>query len=216
MQPQRPDVRTLLQDTLAGDRQAFDELYKVLAGPFQEIARGLTRQDADRANLFQELWLHLLKKGDQAPRDSPEHCWYWVLRVARNCGLDCARQLAARRPRSLEVAEESGFVPAQRREESVLLSFWEDVENLLGQLDPNEQEVIKRRRQGLEFHQIAEALNWPLATAYGRYCRALSKLRDVLREKYPDEFEAPATTDDSSPIDGEPPTGPREPTHELP
>ena|SRR5215213_8761794 len=118
-------------------------------------------------------------------RQSPEHAAAWLYRVVKHRALNVARGDRRRRER------ESRAMAERLRASEHPVAFGGDeviaATDALVQLESGERELVIMRIWGnLTYEEIGVALNISTATAYRRYERALTKLRNIL--------ESPCTT----------------------
>jgi RNA polymerase sigma factor (sigma-70 family) len=118
-------------------------------------------------------------------RQSPEHVVAWLYRVVKHRALNAARGDRRRRER------ESRAMAARFSDHEHPIAFGDDelvaATKALVQLEWEERELVIMRIWGnLTYEEIGAALNISTATAFRRYERALTKLRNFL--------ESPCTT----------------------
>jgi RNA polymerase sigma-70 factor (ECF subfamily) len=166
----------LIQRAGAGDRGAFEALYRRYAGPVFGLAlRRLgdhTRAEDAVQETFASVWrsarTYKPERGPGAP---------WLFAVARNAIVDRSR---ARGETPADVpdqpADEPG--PSERAEQS--WTAWR-VHRALGELPEREREVISLAYwSGLSQSEVADFLGIPLGTVKTRTRNALQRLADVL------------------------------------
>jgi RNA polymerase sigma-70 factor (ECF subfamily) len=118
-------------------------------------------------------------------RQSPEHVIAWLYRVVKHRALNAARGDRRRRERESRAMAER-FPEAEQpatfgRDETIAAT------DALVQMEPGERELVVMRIWGnLTYEEIGAALNISTATAYRKYERALTALRNIL--------ESPCTT----------------------
>lgn len=136
--------------------------------------------------VFLKLWRHWSKI-------DPERLEAWLMRVTRNASYDLLRRrrtagqvvLEPADEATVERAEAGGPDPAQRAENR-------DFRRLLRAAvarvaEPYRSVLVLREIQGLKYREIAAALETPLNTVRVYLHRGRRKLREELREVYPDE-----------------------------
>jgi RNA polymerase sigma-70 factor (ECF subfamily) len=169
----------LIQRVAAGDRAAFEELYRRYTRPVLGLA---LRRLGDRGraedalqDAFAAVWR---SAGSFDPARGAGGAWLYT--VARNAIVDGAR----RRPEpALPAFEEpSGERGPDERAEASWVSW--RVHRALGTLPEHERTVIELAYwRGLSQSEIAAALGVPLGTVKTRTRSALSRLADALEEE---------------------------------
>jgi RNA polymerase sigma-70 factor, ECF subfamily len=162
---------TLLARFRDGDGVALDAL---LARYEQEVFQflvGLLRDHHRAEDALQETFVRALEKGTDV---DPDHLRGWLFTVAYHQAM-----LVRRRERGQ--AEALPELAAPDADPGELAGRSDDarrLRQLLGQLPPAQQEVIRQRvYEGKRFRDIAEALGCPLNTALARMHEGLKRLR---------------------------------------
>ena len=174
----------LVEAAVSGSREAFDELVRRHQAAIVSLVRALTAGRADAEDLAQEVFVRAWRslrgfRGDSAFRT-------WLHRVA----INVVRTNQSRRARLLRV-----FVPfggtrdddAPREvadaDEGVdeALARRQIVERALATLpDELRLAVTLRDLQGLDYKEIAAALDLPIGTVESRIFRARQRLKPLL------------------------------------
>jgi RNA polymerase sigma-70 factor (ECF subfamily) len=172
---------------LAGDktRQRFEEVALPHLDAAYNLARWLTRNDADAADVVQEAFLRALTYFEGYRGENPRA---WLLMIVRNT---CYRWLERNRPAKVipispenEAAVESaaglgepGLDPEAlvgRKRDAALLN------ELIEQLPPLFREVlILREVEDLAYRDISEVLGVPIGTVMSRLARARGLLKEA-------------------------------------
>jgi RNA polymerase sigma-70 factor (ECF subfamily) len=170
-----PDAEMIARVLVADDRAAFGELVRRHQSAVRRYLRHLTRGDAALADdlaqeTFLTAWRGLPRFQGQATFST------WLLGIARN---QCRNALRRRRetvPATvLEIPDESAPSPAH------LVALGHDLAGALGQLDPDEQEVLYLfYQQGLTHTEISGLLGRPPGTVKTHLARGKDKLRQLL------------------------------------
>lgn len=172
------DDRLLVDRVRAGDVGAYDLLVARYADRIHAMLRNLVGGDADAAaELTQEAFVRAFSRLDQFAGGSSFYTWLW--RLARNRALDL---LARRRPRSADLQEGAWAAdapaPGDRMAGEELRAA---VRAALGRLPAEQREILLLREfDGLDYQQIAEALDVPEGTVKSRLNRARAALRAAL------------------------------------
>lgn len=171
----------LIERVGAGDRTAFEELYRRYARPVLGLAlrrlgdRG--RAEDAMQDAFAAVWRSAVSYDRSRGRGGA-----WLYTVARNAVVDGAR----RRPEPpVETPEEpSGESGPDEQAEAAWLSW--RVHAALEHLPEQERPVIELAYWGgLSQSEIAERLDVPLGTVKTRTRSALGRLADLLDEEHP-------------------------------
>jgi len=168
-------------------RQRFDEVALPHLDAAYNLARWLTRNDVDAADVVQEAYLRALTYFDGYRGENGKA---WLLTIVRNT---CFRWLERNRPavvvsfsRDVESEVENALASAgseappdpemllvQRRDAALL-------NELIGELPPLFREVlVLRELEELSYREIADVLNVPVGTVMSRLARARSLLKEA-------------------------------------
>ncbi len=164
------------------DRQAFSELYN---GTFAMVIRALRRFGiAEEAldDVVQDVFLTAYR---QLPTfEGRSTISTWIYGIARRVAADHRRNTSTRARRETPTEGVSG-APSQAADpfEQVLgAERAVRLATMLGELDPARREVlILADIEGMSGPEIADALELPLETAYGRLRKARGEFEEVLR-----------------------------------
>lgn len=170
----------LMRAFVAGDAPAFDALLERYRGRVYGAIRGIVRDDATAEDVFQEVFLKVIRSGETFDKGRPFAPWLFT--VAYNVSMDALRR-AAKAPAadaSDRLAAPVAGNPERRlmdreRREAVLRAIEELPE-------PQRRVVILRAFSEMSFAEIAEALNRPLNTVLSMMNRSLQRLRSVWPE----------------------------------
>ena len=192
MKPVTPDEQISDADLLfaysKGDVSAMDCLVGRYRQAFFSWFLGMTGSRADAEDLFQDLWIRVIKNAARFENVS-FRAWMW--QIARNLLIDFRRK---KKPTvSLDAVESEDDQPMLEQLVSPAKGPAEDVEQAdlarramraVGQLPEIQREIFFMRVQGdLSFNEIAETLKIPLNTALGRMHDATTKLRVILAKE---------------------------------
>jgi RNA polymerase sigma-70 factor, ECF subfamily len=178
----------LLAAYVQGRVQSLDELVERYRKPLFSWFVGMTGSHSDAEDLFQDLWIRVIKNADRF-KDVSFRAWMW--QIARNLLIDFRRK---KKPDfSLdEVSDEEdhplletlvakGPTPQQDVERTDLAI---KAMQAVGQLPAVQREVFLMRVQGdLSFNEIAKILDVPLNTALGRMHDATTRLKQMLSKE---------------------------------
>ncbi|MEV6925668.1 sigma-70 family RNA polymerase sigma factor [Dactylosporangium sp. NPDC051485] len=174
------DEAELVRRTAAGDRRAFDELYR-RTSPW--LAVRLRRRCADDdvvADVMQETYLAVWRAaGSFAGAATSGSAVGWLWTIAANRLVDAFRR-RARQPQVSAVPPAETVVPAA--EDEVLAGrIGQDLERALLALPPEMREVLRAMAlDGLSARETAVLLGVPENTVRSRARRARIALREAL------------------------------------
>lgn len=178
----------LLQAFSKGDAAAMDKLVARYRQALFSWLMGMTGNRADAEDLFQEVWIRVIR---HAARFNDVSFKAWLWKIARNLLIDFRRK---RKPDiSLDAVEDEddkpmmdqlaakGAGPALSVE---LDDMMKRVMQAVASLPDVQRDVFLMRVQAdLSFNEIAETLKIPLNTALGRMHDAMTKLKKLLAEE---------------------------------
>lgn len=180
--------RVLVGKYRRGDVDALERLVAKHRRKLFGFIVNMTANAADAEDVFQEVWLKVIKKiGIYRENNFPG----WLVRIARNIIIDRARR---RKPdisldsRSAEgrsmtdVLQGTDTGPLRRLETSDL---GRRIAEAVANLPPEQKEVfLMRIRADLPFKEIARIQKVSINTALARMQYALDKLRIQLKDEY--------------------------------
>ncbi len=159
---------------------SLERLYDTHAQAIYAFAIDLMRNEADAADVLQEIFCHLAAKPSLLREIRDERAF--LLRMVYTRAIDASRRRAVR-----QRFAESGkpgllFADAADPDEA---EFRECVTRALGELPGDQRAVVHLKLwQDFTFDQIATALDIPANTAASRYRYGIDKLRTLLRPLY--------------------------------
>jgi RNA polymerase sigma-70 factor (ECF subfamily) len=167
----------------------FDEIYDKYKSDVYRLAYHLTRDRGEAEDMFQEVWLrvvrHLPEKGDR------ENVKPWLLVIVMNLHRDLLRKkrvrqmffLAKTKPELTEVAateEQTASLsdPAESEERAVTRR---DIDHALARLPEKQRRVfVLKEIEGLQQMEIAGTLGIPVGTVKSLMHRAVKGLQKEL------------------------------------
>lgn len=167
------------------DPELLDRLIEMYQHRLMRYLMFLTGKREVAEDLFQEVWIRVLRRGSQY--NGKARFDTWIFTIARNLVIDLSRKRTmasldemregGEDERPFEIAEESPS-PLERYE------FKENAAELmvvLGGLEPSYREVLTLRfHEEMSLDQIATLTRAPLSTVKSRLYRGLAALRPAL------------------------------------
>ncbi len=154
-------------------RRAVVQAYKVHAEELSRIAMVMTRHKALAQDLLQETFLRYFLTRIHGEQLADEGTW--LRAVMRNLILDWKRSVKAEDSVALEDVEGT---PAETREEMERGLTWAVKAARI--LAPRERECITLRSQGLDYNEIASAMQISVGTVGVLLSRAIRKVKQTL------------------------------------
>ena len=192
MKPVIPEDQSSDADLLFAYAKGDVSAMECLVGRYRQALfswfLGMTGIRADAEDLFQELWVRVIRNAGRFENVS-FRAWMW--QIARNLLIDFRRK---KKPDvSLDAVESEDDQPLLEQLVSPDRGPAEDLEQAdlamramraVGQLPAIQREIFLMRVQGgVPFNEIAQTLNIPLNTALGRMHDATTKLRVLLAKE---------------------------------
>lgn len=168
-----------MQDALAGDRRALDELLRRQYPAIHGLCRRMTGNDADAVDAAQDALIAVVRglhRFDGRSRFST-----WAYRVTVNVCLDELRRRRRRpEPRDLDTPAFAGTATVSTPVDSTVAERL-DVDAALRALPPDfRAAVVLRDLCGLDYAEISEVLAVPAGTVRSRIARGRAALADRL------------------------------------
>ncbi len=182
-----PDVdadRDLVEAAATGDRQAFDELVRRYQAQIVNLARAMTASDADVDDMAQEVFVRIWRSLAKFRGESTFKTWIYgialnVIRTHRSRRSRLQSLLWSAPAESEQDPLERAVDPDESVEQQIMMR--DAIDRALATLPGELREaVVLRDVQGLEYREIAEALNVPMGTVESRIFRARQRLRPLL------------------------------------
>ena len=186
----------LLRDFCAGDRAAFDALYRRHASRVHATAYRLTHNWEEAEDTLQEVFLKLARTARDIRRQASLSTW--IYRATVNRAIDSLRRRRARvsldapgTPTARIIALESLRREAERCESRRRDELLRRVEALIPRLPERQAGVfVLRFFQGLSHAEIAGVLGCSLSSSKSHHSLAVRKLREwVAQEEAADRAE---------------------------
>jgi len=158
-----------------GDTRAFDRLYDRYRGPLYRYIRRLCGDCAEAEELYQDVWLRMLRARDQW--DAKQAFSPWLYRIAHNRVIDHWR--AKGRAPEQDIEEES--IEAAGLAQELLAHLRDCVQRLLaligGLPEVQRSAFLLKEEAGLSLAQIAQVTGSERETVKSRLRYAMQRLR---------------------------------------
>jgi RNA polymerase sigma-70 factor, ECF subfamily len=166
---------------LSGDTRALDTVLRAHYDRLYAVCRRLTGNDADAADACQEALIAIVRNLHRFDRRS--RFGTWAYRVAVNSSLDELRR-RKRRPDPVDTSINDGGARGGDHAGRVVDRL--SLDAALATLSPEfRAAVVLRDVAGLDYSEIATALDIPPGTVRSRIARGRAALAEVLREPSP-------------------------------
>lgn len=175
-----PDATLLVRRAQAGDRDSFEQLYRLHVSRIHALCLRLTADRDEAATLTQDAFVRAWQRLGSYRGDS--RLLTWLHRLTVNVVLDHRR--AWRRRAMVEVAD--GEDPGERarslRMSGDAVAARLDLETALASLPPGARTVfVLHEVEGYRMHEIATMTDVTVGTVKSQLHRARTLLREVLR-----------------------------------
>ena len=163
----------------AGDEAAFNALYDKYRLPlFSYLNRLLFNHKNLVDDIFQQVWIKAVQNWQRYA--DQQLLLAWLCRIAHNLVMDHYRSTASKE--TVEIYE--NLIADTFNPEEILRQqkLDEALQQAIGQLPPEQMEIVQLRLQGISFKDIAATKKISLNTALGRMHYATQNLRKMLAE----------------------------------
>jgi RNA polymerase sigma-70 factor (ECF subfamily) len=195
-EPAEADVSELdlVKRCQSGDTDAFDQLVTRYRTRVFGMIYNMVHNEQDAWDLAQDSFVKAWKS---IPRFRGQSSFYtWIYRIVTNVTIDWLRkkqvkgsgaefddsiELKSIEPASRTVPK-ADPLPFQRMEQGEIR---ERIDEAIKQLSPEHRAVIlMKETEGMQYHEIAEALECSIGTVMSRLFYARKKLQNLLRDVY--------------------------------
>ena len=174
--------RRLVEKARAGEKRAFNALYRQYAPVVYSLARHMVRDDEAAADVTQEAFVRAWRALDSL--NDPQAFGGWIRMITLNQVRDWAR---AQRPTGSLDADSADQVPRQWADESIgpaeqleISEQQQQVRDAIARLGEDQQVVVVMHHlEGKPVADISRELGIPLGTVLSRLARG----REALRRK---------------------------------
>jgi RNA polymerase sigma-70 factor (ECF subfamily) len=184
-----PDTREqpdneLLHAVARGDESALASLYDRYASILLGLLMRILHSRGEAEDVLQELFLQVWRRAVDFD-ESRGRAFTWLVTLARSRAIDRLRSLDARaRAATASVAEPSEEI-SDASADTFRAEQREIVRRALAELSEDQrQTLVLAYEEGLTQTEIAARLKQPLGTVKTRTRAGLSKMRELLRDKF--------------------------------
>ena len=175
------DETELVRRFIAGDLQAFEDLYQLYAREVFLFLAARVDNQADAEDLLHDAWL--AAKSNPGNFDGENFRW-WFFRIARNKLYDFSKSARQRKkPSNLSDVQE----PGREADSSARMSRDEELmalQDCINAVGGEFVEAVRRNKvDGESPEDIANDLGLDVGTVYSRIFRGKKKLRACLEKK---------------------------------
>lgn len=176
-----PDPQELLVAVARGDRQAFSQLYEVIAAPIFGLVQRIVLDAAQSEEVAQEVLVEVWRTATQY-RPHKGSAMTWVLTMAHRRAVDRVRAVQAAVDRESKAGRQSFGTPHDEVTETVMSRFEQrQLRRCIGTLTELQREsVMLTYYRGYTHREAAGFLDAPAATVKTRLRDGLIRLRDCL------------------------------------
>jgi RNA polymerase sigma-70 factor (ECF subfamily) len=177
-----PSDAHLVRQYLAGDENAFHQLYERYERPLYSFIYRYVGDRQSAEDVFQQTWykaLNALTAYKEQGRFSS-----WILGIAHNCSIDHTRRNSQKRKKEKIIDEGHDRTDFDAADPEEILERKEQrirLEEAIQKLPEEQREVVLMRIHGeIPFKEIAKIVHSPLNTVLGRMHYAVANLRRML------------------------------------
>lgn len=188
----RAEDTKLVQDTLAGDQLAFQELVERYQSRLFALTRNYTRNSVDIEDIVQDTFLKAYRRLDSF--DHRSSFYTWIYRIATNTILDVLKRRGRSPVQAVEDPELVGEAaptecpaPSAELEEKEVSEITQEVLEHLPEIF--KCVLVMREFHGLAYQEIADTLGISIGTVESRLFRARARFKDKLLSLYPEYGE---------------------------
>ncbi len=156
-----------------GDSAALEDLLARYEVPLYQFLLGLLRDPHQAEDALQETFVRALERLEEV---DPDHLRGWLFTVAYHQAMLLRRQ--GKRARTTPLVDAAVDDPRPGPlEQAAAHDEQRRLADLVAQLSPAQQEVVRQRSEGKRFAEIARLLGCPLNTVLARMHEAIKRLR---------------------------------------
>ncbi|WP_103355977.1 sigma-70 family RNA polymerase sigma factor [Amycolatopsis sp. CA-128772] len=175
-------MEELLERVAAGDRSAFELLYREFFGLVFHTVFAVVQDHAQSEEVAQETFLELWATAARFNGTQGTGA-RWVTMIARRRAVDRVRAAQAARERDTLIARQA-LIPTEPDPSELVLSGVEvrQIRDALAQLTPEQRALLTQAYvDGVHYREIAATLGIPVNTVKSRVRVAATKLRGLLQ-----------------------------------
>ena len=175
-----PTDEALYDQFRKGDLAAFDLLYQRYRQPLYLFLLRSSRSQSDAEDLFQELWLRVIRTGDRFRGGSLK---FWLYRIARNLEIDLYRRRTLRpvsNGAAVDASAATNPLPEQQVHDA---DCGGRLVEAIGRLPREQREAFLLKEEGgMPLADIAQLVDAGRETVKSRLRYAMKRLREALED----------------------------------
>lgn len=177
------DNAALLADVAAGDRSAFERLYRATSSRLFSICMRLLPDRAEAEDVLQEVYTAIWHKAEQFNPDRAS-AMAWMSMIARNRAIDRLRSPGhALRSSAIDLGDELPDRGASPAEEAEASTDRERLQRCMQRLDARRRGLIRTAFfDGATYEELAQRSGAPLGSVKSWIRRGLIQLRACLEQ----------------------------------
>lgn len=189
MKPQELSDNELVNQFIAGDSNAIEQLIKRHKRKVFTYILIIVRNREQSEDLFQETFLKVIKSLKEGKYTDDGRFLGWVMRIAHNLIIDNVRRgqrlkTISRDDYEYDIFNQRKYTDPHIEQRVVKEEVQKDIRRLIDELpEVQQQVVIMRHFMDMSFKDIAEETNVSINTALGRMRYALINMRRIIDEK---------------------------------
>ena len=173
--PNSKTLDSLLEKIAKNDTNALEELYNLTSSSVYAYALSLIKNTDEAKDVMHDAFLNLYKNANTY--NSVGKPMAWILTITKNLCFMKIREMKKFSDDSQDYLTNNCHINTGSPEDKILI---ESVLNELNELD--RQIVVLHSVSGFKHREIAQHLGLPLSTVLSKYARAISKLKNHLKE----------------------------------
>ena len=175
---------TIIQKIQAGDKSAYEELFRSLYSHLCNFAFQFLKEQAASEEVVQEMFFKLWEKREELNINSSIKSY--LFSSVRNHCLNQIKHLEIRNSYKIHNEQQIQHSEQQEYDVAVEHELQEKIEIAIQSLPPERQKIFKLSRfEGKKYREIAEELSLSVKTVEAQMSKALKFMREELKDYVP-------------------------------